>query len=692
MFLKSIKLHNIRSYESAEINFPIGSVLLAGDIGSGKSSILLAIEFAIFGAKKGELPAYTLLRHGKKEGSVELRMQIDTKDIIIKRALKRSNDDIKQEAGYVVINGLKKEGTTEELRAIALELLGYPKDLIKKGKDLIYRYTVYTPQEAMKQILYDDKESRLETLRKVFNIDKYKRVKENSKIITASLREKKKHLEGFILDLEYKKRDLEGKNNEILDIDKKIIEMLPKIEEVKSIISQKKASIESIENDIKELNILKKELSISEANLSHRIEQNNRLNDEIKKLEQQIEVLKRQVEDKKLDEIDNMAKKINEKEREINEADGNYKNTIRKLKELEVKIEHCNETIKKIQNLEICPVCEQKVDEKHKHDINSRESKKYEELIEQIKNCKDDESKLEKIRIQLKKEIDSLTKEQSYLSIIKIKFENLAEKAHEKDEKAILKEKIKKEIGLLNVKKSGLNSKINNYSEAEEKYKLVKKELDGLLPQERFLELEKRKYETEKESIKRFIANLEKEINDKQKAKEKLAYISHLNNWIDELLVNLMSTMEKHVMVNIHSQFNELFKNWFDILLEDEAINVRVDEEFTPIIEQDGYETYIENLSGGEKTSVALSYRLALNKVINDIVAEIKTKDIIMLDEPTDGFSTEQLDKVRDVLEQLNMKQVIIVSHESKIESFVENVIRVQKQDHASVVLSNLNS
>src|SRR3990167_3504293 len=101
MLIKSIRLHNIRSYENAEIDFPTGSVLLAGGIGSGKSTILLAIEFAIFGAKKGELPAYTLLRHGKQEGSVELRMQIDTKDIIIKRALKRSNDDIKQEAGYV---------------------------------------------------------------------------------------------------------------------------------------------------------------------------------------------------------------------------------------------------------------------------------------------------------------------------------------------------------------------------------------------------------------------------------------------------------------------------------------------------------------------------------------------------------------------------------------------------------------
>jgi len=687
MFLKSIKLSNIRSYENAEINFPLGSVLLAGDIGSGKSTILLAIEFAIFGAKKGELPAYTLLRHGKKEGNVELRMQIDGKDILIKRTLKRSNDDIKQEAGYIVTNGIKKEGTAEELRAIILDLLGYSKDLIKKGKDMIYRYTVYTPQEEMKQILYESKENRLETLRKVFNIDKYKRVKDNSKIIITFLRENKKHLEGFILDLDYKKKDLEEKKNEILEIDKKIIELIPKIDEVKNIINEKKKSIENIENEISKLNALKKELSIAEANINHRIEQNNRLNDEIKKLEKQVEELKKEIENKKLDELEIIIKKIDEKEKEINEADINYKNTIRKIKEFEVKIEHCNDTIKKIQSLEICPLCEQKVDEKHKHDVNARENKQYDELLGHIKNYREEELKLEKIRIGLKKELDALMKEQNHFNILKIKFENLNEKISAKEERTNLKENVRKEIGSLNSKKIELNSKIGKYSEIEEKYKIVRKEIDELMPQERFLELEKRKYETEKDSIKRFIITIEKEINEKQKAKQRLAYISQLNNWIDELFLNLMSTIEKHVMVNIHSQFNELFKNWFDILLEDESINVRVDEEFTPIIEQDGYETYIENLSGGEKTSVALSYRLALNKVINDIVADIKTKDIIMLDEPTDGFSAEQLDKVRDVLNQLNMKQVIIVSHESKIESFVDNVIRVEKQEGISVVM-----
>ena len=138
MILKSLKLQNIRSYIDQKIDFPKGSVVLAGDIGSGKSTILLGVEFALFGVKKGDISGLTLLRHGKKEGSVELSLQIDGKDVIIKRALKRSPRDIKQESGYIIINGLKKIGTAEELKATILELLGYPKEFLKK-KDLIYR-------------------------------------------------------------------------------------------------------------------------------------------------------------------------------------------------------------------------------------------------------------------------------------------------------------------------------------------------------------------------------------------------------------------------------------------------------------------------------------------------------------------------------------------------------------------------
>ena len=140
-------------------------------------------------------------------------------------------------------------------------------------------------------------------------------------------------------------------------------------------------------------------------------------------------------------------------------------------------------------------------------------------------------------------------------------------------------------------------------------------------------------------------------------------------------------------MLNIYHEFNGLFENWFGMLMEDESINARLDDDFTPIIEQNGYETDIAHLSGGERTAAALAYRLALNKVINDLMKGIKTKDMIILDEPTDGFSSEQLDKVRDVLEQIGVNQTIIVSHESKIESFVDNVIRINKNEHVSEVI-----
>ena len=81
MIIKKIKLENIRSYIEREINFELGSTLLSGDIGSGKSSILQAIDFALFGLSKGVLSGESLLRYGKNKGSVELEFKIGNFDI-----------------------------------------------------------------------------------------------------------------------------------------------------------------------------------------------------------------------------------------------------------------------------------------------------------------------------------------------------------------------------------------------------------------------------------------------------------------------------------------------------------------------------------------------------------------------------------------------------------------------------------
>jgi exonuclease SbcC len=136
-------------------------------------------------------------------------------------------------------------------------------------------------------------------------------------------------------------------------------------------------------------------------------------------------------------------------------------------------------------------------------------------------------------------------------------------------------------------------------------------------------------------------------------------------------------------MVSLKKEFSTLFSEWFAILVP-ETFNVSLDENFSPRIQQKDYEIDYAYLSGGERTAIALAYRLALNQVINSLMSKIKTKEFIILDEPTDGFSEQQLDKMREVLDQLNFKQLLLVSHEQKIESFVENIIRFRKEQGVS--------
>ena len=684
MLLKSIKLNNIRSYLEQKIDFPTGSLLLSGDIGSGKSTILLAIEFALFGSKPSELPASSLLRHGKTEGSVELNFELQGKNIVVKRNLKRSKNGIKQEVGYIITNGIKKELSPVEMKSHVFDLLGYPKDLVAKGKDLIYRYTVYTPQEEMKRILTEDKDARLNTLRKVFNIDKYKKIRENTSIFIRGVKEKRKEFEGFISDLEEKRKELNGINKEIFELDEKIKSVIPKAERAKTEVSKKREKISIYENKVNELNKLKKNLELLELDLSNTLNEHNNNNKKISRLNEQIIEIEKDLGKEEIIEADNIKEKINILEKNIEGLQEEIDKVKLRLGELAVNKDKAEETIDKVSKMEKCPLCLQNVKHEHKNSIKDWEIRN---IIEAEQNIEFYSEKEKKIRDKLdsaEKEKDVLRKSESKIELIKLKMQNVKEKREEKEKLEKIQIELKKKIGEINTKKLEINRNKDTMRNAEEDYKIVKTQFDIALEEEKKLSIEKTGLEKENESLMRIIKTLEVEIDKKLKAKEKLSYLAEMQNWLENYFIDLMGTMERHIMLQVYKEFNELFKTWFNILIEDETISVRLDDEFAPVIEQNGYETYVENLSGGEKTAVALSYRLALNKVINDVVVDIKTKDILMLDEPTDGFSSEQLDKVRDVLDQLNMQQVVIVSHESKIESFVDSVIRIGKEEHVS--------
>ena len=167
------------------------------------------------------------------------------------------------------------------------------------------------------------------------------------------------------------------------------------------------------------------------------------------------------------------------------------------------------------------------------------------------------------------------------------------------------------------------------------------------------------------------LKELSQEIQEKEKIREQINHIKRLQGWIEKNFITFIDSSEKNVMVKLKSEFSSM--------LVSDSLSVRLDEDFTPLITNQGCEIEYDFLSGGERTAVALAYRLSLNQVLNSMLSNIKTKGIVILDEPTDGFSADQIKKMRDIFEQLKAEQLILVSHEEQIEGFVDKVIRVSK-------------
>ena len=303
-------------------------------------------------------------------------------------------------------------------------------------------------------------------------------------------------------------------------------------------------------------------------------------------------------------------------------------------------------------------------------------------------------TKLSDLKVQRNEEIQLLDKELEILTnklgkqeIMTLKQARLD--ADKKKKEALLKEQIVTKAELEKLDKEILESKkkLEASTDIQTKYSEARKLYEVVREKQKVEEIKNAELVREEKTLREIQDRVKEEILKKEESKKKLAFVNEMQNWLLKYFMNIIYLMEKQIMLQIHQEFNQYFQEWFNILIEDENLNVRLDETFTPIIEQNGYESYMDNLSGGEKTSVALAYRLALNKVINDFIGTIKTKDILILDEPTDGFSSEQLDKIRELLEAIRIKQIILVSHEPKLESYVDHIVRVHKEEHVSKII-----
>jgi len=672
MLIKKIKIINIRSYEQGEIVIPSGAVLLSGDIGSGKTSILLAIEFALFGLQPGQ-KGNSILRNGADDGFVELEFEINGKNIIIKRTLKRKKS-VAQEEAFITIGGKTEEKSITEMKTTILSMLNYPGEFAKKT-NLLYRFTVYTPQEQMKQIILETPEIRLNTLRHVFGIDKYKRIKENTQILTLKLREISRLKQGQISELEFIKLRLAEKKQDINSIKALMPNMEKSLSAIIALKEKKQADVLEVKEKIAEKQKFEKECEKTDILLMAKKDSLSKSNSEILFIKRRFEEA---VKNFNQNEFDLVIKSISDKKTSL---DAMKKETIlmsERIRTLNLKKSELDALKNKIANLKECPTCLQEVSSQHKVNIIGEAEKEMLSLNNE-KIGIDNEKQLKEKEINLlEKEVFDFEKKREALNEVKIRLKTIEEDQSKLS--ALGKQKIELENDVKMLSEQIIRLKDDSVLSAREN------EFAEIMLEEKKLDIKKAEIIREIELGNKEIKLLEISIAEKEKIKNELVHISEIEGWFSNQFLEMVGFIERNVMLKLRGEFSRLFSEWFSILVP-ETFSVRLDDDFTPVIEQQDYELDYSYLSGGERTAIALAYRLALNQTINSLISEIKTKGLVILDEPTDGFSQQQLDKMRDVLNELNMEQLIIVSHDQKIESFVQHVIHLKKDGGKSVVV-----
>lgn len=145
-----------------------------------------------------------------------------------------------------------------------------------------------------------------------------------------------------------------------------------------------------------------------------------------------------------------------------------------------------------------------------------------------------------------------------------------------------------------------------------------------------------------------------------------------------ESMKPLLEQLENEKAAMVRSGLIRKMREYFSLLIQDEERSVKLDEDFTPIFQKrlNGEWSDIGSPSGGERSTMALSLRLALSAVTREVKGH--RIGFILLDEPTDGFSDEQISRFQWVLERLDVPQVILVTHHRSLDNLAQRIIQVE--------------
>ncbi len=568
--IKKVVLKNWKSHLNSSLEFGLGTNALIGIIGSGKSSVLDAICFALYGtfpalsSKKIKLEDIIMRKPMLKDyAEVELHFSFRNNEYIVRRRIERGKGTTKAE---LVENGKIIEAQPSRVSELIEKILKTSYELFSK--------VIYSEQNSLDYFLRLPKGQRIKKVDELLMIERLEKIRSNLVTLANRIRDQRnsiaKAYESYnVEELEKEISELESRLDEI---NKHIHEITQQLNALETELTQISSNYEYLRNRKKELDDIVIELEKTRALLEEKTKRLSQLKMEVEgrskeilenkkqELLTKLETLKNELEKEKNElaklreeiihhtstkkslenEIADLKLKISEKEESKKQLDSLLKtypnideilknkkieveSKLAKIKFLEMKASEIKESLEKLREAkEKCPICNSPLTPEHIFEISQKKNKELKETESELATL------IRNLELE-KKELETLEKIDEKIRLLNQEISDLDE--------------LKKKSDTLTFELRKRESMLNSLSKAlQEKEALIEKKEVHL----RELEKEIDAYDSLIEKIEEYV-KLEDEVNGiKAKLASLLRQHEEISREVDEAkLTQIEKTIQK---------------------------------------------------------------------------------------------------------------------------------------------------
>jgi exonuclease SbcC len=690
--VENVELENVRSHVQSTIQFQRGFNCLVGGVGCGKSSVLYAIDFALFGDPLGRSYEY-IFREGADSSKVTLQFFHAGKNYTLTRGLRKRGKGIGQDFELLklyengkVIARVKSEAVAEQLKAIT--------GLDKK----LFREIVWVRQEQLKEFLDMTPRERQKQLDEMFGLSDYELAWANLQSVQKEYEGEKKayELDPDIVTIEKLHNEYNKTVQEFADVKEKIEMLNKRTSEAEAELKEATARLQSLEELRKQTEKLMRMEAQLKTSIANAEDNSARLADEIAHANTTIDDF---VE--KIQSLENELKAYREM---LNQAGLTSEQTPEELRkylqtleeqmlsiggEQEATRKETHETEKKLSSLKTeskCPLCLQDLSNEYKNGLLERLSISHNEREKKLIELQKNLHELEQLRALVSNTAFSLqtltSKMEDLKSLVGGEYQKLDKLSNEFEEKQKSEKQLREQLNSIRIEitKFDLNQIDKAHKlrdQAFTDYSEVKNKLETTRTRRKDVAIRI-------EGLKQRLDNAQEKLNRKQRIGNLLQIITGLRD------------AYRSIQPRMRSEFVTFLERMIQQFLDDliggvgPALIVKIDESYSPIVQsEERYEREVTNLSGGERTLLAFAYRLGLGQLI----MQSRTGHslyMLLLDEPTESLGREDgsIDRLAEAISRLKaIEQIIAVTHSEAFAEKAEHVIRVEKEADVSSIM-----